>query len=54
MTFSSLARKRIGQAEEPAIDALKKEFISTCEAVLARKGRLVYQSGAAIISAVKP
>ncbi|AXS82107.1 class I SAM-dependent methyltransferase [Marinobacter sp. Arc7-DN-1] len=54
MTFSSLARKRIGQAERPAVDALKKEFISTCEGVLARKGRLVYQSGAAIISAVKP
>ncbi|MDL0429761.1 methyltransferase domain-containing protein [Marinobacter sp. TBZ242] len=54
MTFSSLARKRIGQAEESAVNTLKQEFISTCEDVLARKGRLVYQSGAAIISAVKP
>lgn len=54
MTFSSLARKRIGQAEESAVNTLKEEFISTCEDVLARKGRLVYQSGAAIISAVKP
>lgn len=54
MTFSSLARKRIGQAGEAEVEALKKEFISTCECVLARKGRLVYPSGAAIISAVKP
>ena len=54
MTFSSLARKRIGQAEDSVVDGLKNEFISTCEGVLARKGRLVYQSGAAIISAVKP
>jgi demethylmenaquinone methyltransferase/2-methoxy-6-polyprenyl-1,4-benzoquinol methylase len=53
MTFSSLARKRIGQAEELVVDRLKNEFMSTCEGVLARQGRLVYQSGAAIISAVK-
>ncbi|WP_288944165.1 hypothetical protein [uncultured Marinobacter sp.] len=38
MTFPSLARKRIGQAEEPVVDALKKEFISTCEAVFGKEG----------------
>ena len=54
MTFSSLARKRIGQAEDAVVARLKEKFTRECETVLARQGRLVYQSGAAIISASKP
>lgn len=53
MTFSSLARKRIGQADESMIEKLKTRFFTDCEKVLARHGRLVYQSGAAIVSGVK-
>lgn len=54
MTFSSIARKRLQHAEHAAVDALKREFYRSCEAVLARQGRLVYQTGAAIVAARKP
>ena len=54
MTYSSIARKRIQQADESDVARLKAEFYQTCEQVLQKKGRLVYQSGAAIISGVKP
>ena len=54
MTFSSLARKRIGQAAPEKVEALKQEFMSQCEAVLAKGGRLVYQTGGAVVAAAKP
>lgn len=54
MTFSSLARKRIGKTNESVVSQLKSEFLRRCEKVLTKRGRLVYQSGAAITSAVKP
>jgi len=54
MTFSSMARKRIAEADQNTVERLKSEFIQTCEQVLERNGRLVYQTGAAIVSARKP
>ena len=54
MTYSSIARKRIQQADESVVQQLKSEFYQVCEQVLQKKGRLVYQSGAAIVAGVKP
>ena len=54
MTYSSIARKRIQQADESVVQQLKAEFYQVCEQVLQKKGRLVYQSGAAIVAGVKP
>ena len=54
MTFSSLARKRIANADDETTKKLKSEFIESCERVLERKGRLVYQTGAAIVGGMKP
>ena len=54
MTFSSKARKRIAQADDKVVNKLKAEFFSCCESVLKRNGRLVYQTGAVIVSAKKP
>lgn len=54
MTFSSLARKRIAGADQNSVEKLKSEFYQTCERVLERNGRLVYQTGAAIVSGRKP
>jgi len=54
MTYSSIARKRIQQADESQIELLKTEFYQRCEQVLQKNGRLVYQSGAAIVAGVKP
>lgn len=54
MTFSSTARKRLQQASEEVTRRVKEEFFSRCEGVLEKNGRLVYQTGAAIVSGVKP
>lgn len=54
MTYSSIARKRVQQADESTIEQLKAEFYQRCEQVLKKNGRLVYQSGAAIVAGVKP
>lgn len=54
MTFSSIARKRIAQAAPEILEKLKSEFFESCRTVLNRNGRLVYQTGAAIVSAKKP
>lgn len=54
MTFSSLARKRIAAADELAVEELKSEFYRSCEKILKKNGRLVYQTGAAIVSGQKP
>jgi len=54
MTFSSLARKRIAEADQKTVERLKYEFYQSCEQVLERKGRLVYQTGAVIVSGRKP
>ncbi|NNM20028.1 MAG: methyltransferase domain-containing protein [Gammaproteobacteria bacterium] len=54
MTFSSTARKRLQQASEDVTRRVKEEFFSRCDDVLQKNGRLVYQTGAAIVSGVKP
>lgn len=54
MTFSSTARRRIQQADQDALSRLKEEFYRKCDKVLKKKGRLVYQTGAAIVSGRKP
>jgi ubiquinone/menaquinone biosynthesis C-methylase UbiE len=53
VTFSSLARKRLARADEMAIKKLRAEFNSRCAAIQQKGGRLVYQSGAAVVSAIK-
>ena len=52
-TFSSLARKRINEAPQGKVDALRKAFMATCEHVLARGGTLVYPVGVLIVDAKK-
>lgn len=54
MTFSSLARKRIAAADTEVVSQLRAEFDRRCEQVLRKNGRLVYQTGAAIVSGKKP
>jgi hypothetical protein len=54
MTFSSIARKRIQHADANVVGKLKREFYQSCRQVLQKNGRLVYQSGAAIVAGVKP
>ncbi len=53
MTFSSIARKRIQQADEIVVERLKDEFYARCNQILSKNGRLVYQTGAAIVAGVK-
>ena len=53
MTFSSIARKRIQQADKEIVGKLKNEFYTQCNEVLRKNGRLVYQTGAAIVAGVK-
>lgn len=52
-TFSSLARKRINDAEPAQATALKEEFMASCKRVLANGGRLVYPVGVLFIHARK-
>lgn len=53
MTFSSTARKRIQQADQDTLSRLKDDFYQQCEQVLKNNGRLVYQTGTAIVSGRK-
>jgi ubiquinone/menaquinone biosynthesis C-methylase UbiE len=53
VTFSSMARKRWARADAADIDKLRAEFNRRCEAVLEKSGRLVYQTGAVIVSGMK-
>jgi ubiquinone/menaquinone biosynthesis C-methylase UbiE len=50
MTFSSLARKRVAEAPPEAVADLRKEFDTACLDVLAAGGRLVYPTGALLVS----
>lgn len=54
MIFSSTARKRIQRADDKMLRSLKTEFDQCCDQVLKKNGRLVYQSGAAIVAGIKP
>lgn len=53
-TFSSLARKRINEAPQGQVDALREAFMSSCNDVLTRGGALVYPVGVLLIQAKKP
>ncbi len=52
-TFSSLARKRIAAASDKDVAHLKMRFEEDCQSVLKKNGVLVYEVGAAIITAQK-
>lgn len=53
-SYSSSARKRLAQATSADREALRREFDTTCQAVLGRSGRLVYHYAALIVSARRP
>jgi ubiquinone/menaquinone biosynthesis C-methylase UbiE len=53
-TFSSVARKRIGDATSADRARLRAAFDADCASVLAKGGRLVYRVGAALVVARKP
>ena len=53
-TFSSLARKRLADANPTAVDTLKLEFVQTCREVQSRGGKLVYPIAAFFVVARKP
>jgi SAM-dependent methyltransferase len=50
-TFSSVARKRLGDAPPEAVEAIRGEFIDACRSVEARGGALVYPVGAYYVTA---
>lgn len=54
VTFSSLARKRLKNADDTAVRQLRARFDKRCESVKRRNGRLVYQSGAILVAGRKP
>ena len=49
-TFSSRARKRLGNASEDDVKRVRAKFEQECERVLERGGSLVYRVGAAIVT----
>ena len=53
-TLSTFARKHIAAANAQQNAMLKDAFWAECEGVMARKGKLAYSVGAAIVSARKP
>lgn len=52
-TFSSLARKRIGEAPQAQAEALRGAFMVACQRLLSRGGKLVYPVGVLFICARK-
>ena len=52
-TFSSIARKRLGQTPPEKVEKLRQEFIIKCREVQSRGGRLVYPFAAFYVKAVK-
>lgn len=48
-TFSSFSRQRIIEAPPEKVEALRKDFFDSAEAVLARQGRLVYHYAALFV-----
>ncbi len=52
-TFSTIARKRIAEADRRQVAALKAEFHKQCAAVQRRGGTLRYRVGVSLCSAVK-
>ena len=53
-TFSSIARKRLRQADPEIVGALKQKFVQTCDEVQSRGGKLVYPTGALYVVARRP
>lgn len=51
LTFSSVARKRIGSCDQGLVVDLKRIFLNECNAHMARGGRLVYATGATVVYA---
>jgi ubiquinone/menaquinone biosynthesis C-methylase UbiE len=50
-TFSSIARKRLGAATPPKVQALRAEFFDNCRERQRRGGRLLFPLAALIVSA---
>lgn len=53
-TYSSFARQRLIEAPPEAVAKIRTEFLETCEAVLARGGRMIYPIGAVFVKGHKP
>jgi demethylmenaquinone methyltransferase/2-methoxy-6-polyprenyl-1,4-benzoquinol methylase len=53
VTFSSIARKRIGSSKPDRVSELKDLFIENCTEHMQRGGSLVYSTGASILYAEK-
>jgi ubiquinone/menaquinone biosynthesis C-methylase UbiE len=53
-TFSSIARKRLAQAPPASVVALRREFLQTCESVVAHGGQLAYPCGASYVVGDRP
>ena len=53
-TWSTIARKRLTDAPDAAVRALRAEFNDACAAVLRRGGQLTYPLAAFYVSAVRP
>jgi len=48
-TFSSRARKRLAEASPAAVEVVRREFFTACEAVQGRGGRLIYPYAALFV-----
>lgn len=53
-TFSSMARKRLAEASEEKISAIRNEFMETCRKTQQNGGKLIYPYGAFYVSGIKP
>lgn len=54
VTFSSVGRKRLAEATDATVGAIRNEFIARCRRVLDSGGQLVYPYGAFYLSGRKP
>ena len=53
-TFSSPARRRLADAAPAVVDGLRRELVERAQAVLARRGSLVYPQGVLFLCALRP
>ena len=53
-TFSSVARKRLTDGDPDKVSALKQEFLTTCNGVQSRGGKLVYPIAAFFVVRQRP
>ena len=54
VTFSSFARKRVGNASQRQVEALRKEFMDICGKVQRRGGKLIYPTGTLFVYGIRP